>query len=45
MKRGAEKALRFFVANPRHRSLRTKNMEDQHDPKDWNIWEACLSRG
>ena len=26
MKRSAEKALRFFVDNPRHRSLRTKKM-------------------
>ena len=45
MKRSAEKALRFFVDNPRHRSLRTKKMEGQRDLEGRDIWEARLSRG
>ena len=45
MKRSAEKALRFFVDNPRHRSLRTKKMGGQRDPEGRDIWEARISRG
>ena len=45
MKRSAEKALRLFAGNPRHRSLRTKKMGGQRDPEGRDIWEARVSRG
>ena len=45
LQRSAEKALRFFVDHPRHRSLRTKKMGGQRDPEGRDIWEARVSRG
>jgi len=44
IKRRAEKALRLFVANFRHPSLRAKKMEGQRDPEGRDIWEARVSR-
>ena len=45
MKRSAEKALRFFAANPRHPSLQAKKIGGQCDPDGRNIWEARVSKG
>jgi mRNA interferase RelE/StbE len=44
IKRSAEKALRFFVQNPRHPSLRVKKMEGQRDPEGRDIWEARVTQ-
>ena len=43
-KRSTEKALRFFVENPRHPSLRVKKMEGQRDDEGRDIWEARITR-
>lgn len=45
VKRSAEKALRFFAADTRHPSLRTKKMGGQQDPEGRDIWEARVTRG
>ena len=45
LQRSAEKTLRFFAINPRHRSLRTKKMGGQRDAEGRDIWEARISRG
>jgi mRNA interferase RelE/StbE len=45
IKRRTETALRFFVANPRHPSLRVKKMEGQRDQQGRDIWEARVTQG
>ena len=45
VKRRAERALRFFSANPRHPSLRSKKMEGERDHEGRDIWEARVTRG
>jgi hypothetical protein len=44
IKRRAERALRFFVDNPRHPSLRTKKMRGQREPEGRAIWEARVTQ-
>jgi mRNA interferase RelE/StbE len=44
IKRRTEQALRFFVANPRHPSLRAKKMEGQRDSEGRDIWEARITQ-
>ena len=44
IQRSTEKALRFFVANPRHPSLRAKKMEGQRNQEGRDIWEARVTR-
>jgi mRNA interferase RelE/StbE len=45
IKRRTEQALRFFVVNPRHPSLRTKKMEGERDSEGRDIWEGRVTRG
>ena len=45
IKRRAERALRFFAANPRHPSLRTKKMAGERDHEGREIWEGRVTQG
>jgi mRNA interferase RelE/StbE len=45
IQRRAERALRLFTENPRHRSLQAKKMQGQRDEAGRDIWEAHVSRG
>ena len=44
MKRSADKALRFFINNPHHPSLRVKKMQGQYDAIGRDIWEARVNQ-
>ena len=44
LKRRAEKALRFLIANYRHPSLRAKKIEAQRDREGRDIWEARVTK-
>jgi hypothetical protein len=42
IKRRTEQALRFFMTDLRHPSLRAKKMEGQRDAEGRDIWEARM---
>ena len=45
IKRRTERALRFFMTNPRYPLLRAKKMQGQRDPEGRDIWEARVTQG